>query len=339
MLSERRKELLKLIVEEYIKTANPVGSSLLCDKLNCSSATIRNEMASLEDMGYLEKTHTSSGRVPSEMGYRYYVDNLMEPKKMTGEEVLKLQTIFDNKGLVLSDVITRSMEIISEITNCTSLVLGASSAENKLKEVEAIPFSDSKVIAIVITDKGHVEHKELNVDGNVSPKEVKKVVELINKLLFGTPLDEVSAKLEFEIKPIIGNYVKSHEALYQAFYNAFNEFSYKSHMHMAGRTKLLDYREFDSVAKVKEILNKFDDENMVKKIEADCNDINVYIGHENNFDDDVSVIKTKYNINGEEGTIAIVGPKRMDYEKVVSLLNYIKQNIERQKYDRREKQK
>ena len=112
MLSERRKELLKLIVEEYIKTANPVGSSLLCDKLNCSSATIRNEMASLEDMGYLEKTHTSSGRVPSEMGYRYYVDNLMEPKKMTGEEVLKLQTIFDNKGLVLSDVITRSMEII-----------------------------------------------------------------------------------------------------------------------------------------------------------------------------------------------------------------------------------
>lgn len=329
MLSERRKELLKLIVEEYIKTANPVGSSLLCDKLNCSSATIRNEMASLEDMGYLEKTHTSSGRVPSEMGYRYYVDNLMEPKKMTGEEVLKLQTIFDNKGLVLSDVITRSMEIISEITNCTSLVLGASSAENKLKEVEAIPFSDSKVIAIVITDKGHVEHKELNVDGNVSPKEVKKVVELINKLLVGTPLDEVSAKLEFEIKPIIGNYVKSHEALYRAFYNAFNEFSYKSHMHMAGRTKLLDYREFDSVAKVKEILNKFDDENMVKKIEADCNDINVYIGHENNFDDDVSVIKTKYNINGEEGTIAIVGPKRMDYEKVVSLLNYIKQNIER----------
>ncbi len=329
MLSERRKELLRLIVEEYIKTANPVGSSLLCDKLNCSSATIRNEMASLEDMGYLEKTHTSSGRVPSEKGYRYYVDNLMEPKKMTGEEVLKLQTIFDNKGLVLSDVITRSMEIISEITNCTSLVLGASSAENKLKEVEAIPFSDSKVIAIVITDKGHVEHKELNVDGNVSPKEVKKVVELINKLLVGTPLDEVSAKLEFEIKPIIGNYVKSHEALYQAFYNAFNEFSYKSHMHMAGRTKLLDYREFDSVAKVKEILNKFDDENMVKKIEADCNDINVYIGHENNFDDDVSVIKTKYDINGEEGTIAIVGPKRMDYEKVVSLLNYIKQNIER----------
>lgn len=105
MLSERQNKLLKLIVEEYIKTANPVGSTGLCEKLNCSSATIRNEMADLEEIGYLEKTHTSSGRVPSETGYRYYVDNLMEPKKMTGEDVLKLQTIFDNKQLVLSDVI------------------------------------------------------------------------------------------------------------------------------------------------------------------------------------------------------------------------------------------
>lgn len=329
MLNDRRKKLLKLIVEEYIKNATPVGSSGLCDELNCSSATIRNEMAFLEENGYLEKTHTSSGRVPSEMGYRYYVDNLMEPKKMTGEDVLKLQRIFDNKSLVLSDVITRSMEIISEITNCTSVVLGANSAFNKLKQVEAVPFENNKVLAIVITDKGHVEHKELNVGDNVLPSEVKKVVELINKLLVGTPLDEVSSKLEFEIKPIIGNYVKSHETLYQAFYNAFNEFSFKNHMHMSGRTKLLDYREFDSVSKVRDLLNKFDDDKMVRKIEADDNNINVYIGHENNFDDDVSVIKTKYNIAGEEGTIAIVGPKRMDYERVVALLEFIKQNIER----------
>lgn len=329
MLSERQNKILKLIVEEYIKTASPVGSSGLCKELNCSSATIRNEMASLEEIGFLEKTHTSSGRVPSEKGYRYYVDTLMKPKEMTGEDVLKLQRIFDNKQLVLSDAITKSMEIISEITNCTSVVLGASSSENKLKEVQVVPLDDKRVVAIVITDKGHVEHKELNVGDNVLPSEVKKVVELINKLLVGTPLDEVSSKLEFEIKPIIGNYVKSHEALYQAFYNAFNEFSYKSHMHMAGRTKLLDYREFDNVAKVKEILNKFDDESMVKKIEADNNDISVYIGHENNFDDDVSVIKTRYVVNGEEGTIAIVGPKRMDYERVVTLLDFLKHNIER----------
>ncbi len=329
MITERQSKLLKLIVEEYIKNASPVGSNGICDKLNCSSATVRNDMASLEDLGFLEKTHTSSGRVPSENGYKFYVSNLMEPKKMTGEDVFKLKTLFDNKQLELSDVITRSMEIISEITNCTSLVLGSDSASNNLKQVEVVPLSEDNIVAIVITDKGHIEHKQLNVGSNVSVDEVKKVVELINKLLVGTPLDEVSTKLEYDIKPIIGNYVQSHEVLYQAFYNAFNEFSFKNHMHMAGRTKLLDYQEFDNVSKIKELLNKFDDEKMVKKIEADDNDINVYIGHENNFDDDVSVIKTKYKIDDEEGTIAIVGPKRMDYEKVISLLDFIKHNIER----------
>lgn len=329
MLSERQNKLLKLIVEEYIKTAQPVGSSGLIDELKCSSATIRNEMATLEDVGYLEKTHTSSGRVPSESGYRYYVDNLMKPKEMTGEEVLRLQRIFDNKQLVLSDVITRSMEIISEITNCTSVVLGSTASENKLKQVEAVPLSDEKVIAIVITDKGHIEHKELDVGKNVLASDVKKIVELINKLLVGTPLDEISEKLEFEIKPIISNYVKSHEALYQAFYNAFNEFSFKNNMHMSGRTKLLNYKEFDNVDKIKEILNKFDDDNMIKKIEADDNNVSVYIGHESNFDDDVSIIKTKYVVGEKEGTIAIVGPKRMDYEKTVALLDFIKSNIER----------
>lgn len=332
MLTDRQNMLLKLIVEEYIKNANPVGSKLICDTLNCSSATIRNEMAILENLGYLEKTHTSSGRVPSELGYRYYVDNLMKPKEMTGEDVLKLQTIFENKSLMLSDVITKSLEIVSEITNCTSLVLGSSATLNRLKQVEVVPYDENKLIAIVITDKGHVEHKEVNITEDVKPIDVKKVVELINKLLVGTPLDEIGAKLEFEIKPIIGNYVKSHEALYQAFYNAFNDFSAKRDMHMAGRTKLLDYREFDNVEKVKSILNKFDNTEMINKIETediDSNNINIYIGHESNFDDDVSIIKTKYNVNGEEGTIAIVGPKRMDYERVVSLLEFIKLNIER----------
>lgn len=329
MITERQNKILQMIIEDYIKDPVPVGSSVIADKLNCSSATIRNDMADLEDIGFLEKTHTSSGRVPSEKGYRYYVDHLMKPKEMTGEEMLKLQRVFDNKSLMISDAISRSIEIISEITNCTSVVLGQSSSNNNLKQVEVVPLDNETVIAIVITDKGHIEYKQLSIGKDVSPTEVKKVVELINKMLVGTPLDEVSIKLEYDIKPIIGNYVKSHETLYQAFYSAFNEFSIKNHMQMAGRTKLLDYQEFDNIGKVKEILNKFDDEKMIKKVETNNNDVNVYIGHESNFDDDVSVINTKYNVDGEEGTIAIIGPKRMDYEKVVSLLEFIKRNIER----------
>jgi len=133
-MDDRQNKILKIIVEEYIKSAKPVGSKSICDTLSCSSATVRNEMSYLEEIGYLEKTHTSSGRVPSEKGYRYYVDNLMEPKELTGEEVLTLQTILGNQSLELSDAITLSMEIISEMTNYTSLVLGTSSLDNRLRK-------------------------------------------------------------------------------------------------------------------------------------------------------------------------------------------------------------
>ena len=147
-MDERRNNLLKEIVETYIKTAKPVGSKALCSKFNCSSATIRNEMAILEDLGYIEKNHISSGRVPSESGYRYYVQHLMEAEKITGSDMLKLQQIFANNELELSDAITKCMEIISDITNYTSIVLGKSSADNMLLQVNVIALSSNQVVAI-----------------------------------------------------------------------------------------------------------------------------------------------------------------------------------------------
>ena len=223
MINQRQTDLLKLIVEEYIKTARPVGSKALCETLNCSSATIRNEMSALEEIGLLEKTHTSSGRIPSEKGYRYYVDNIMVPKELTGDDILKLQTIFRNNSLMLNDTILRSMEIISEITSYTSVVLGSSSKDNHISKVEVVPLDEHNFIAIVITDKGHVEHKKMFITEETSLKEIKQVVDLINKHIVGTPIDEVSMKLEYEVKPIIGSEIKQKEALYNAFYNVFND--------------------------------------------------------------------------------------------------------------------
>ena len=132
MLTKRQEELLKLIVENYIKTATPVSSKALCKKMKCSSATIRNEMAALEGLSLLQKTHISSGRIPSDKGYRYYVDNIMVPKELNGEDMLKLKQIFSNNALVLSDAITKSMEIVSELTHYTAVVLGHSSSDNKM---------------------------------------------------------------------------------------------------------------------------------------------------------------------------------------------------------------
>ena len=247
----------------------------------------------------------------------------------TGEDMLKLQTIFKNNTLVLSDVIKKSIEIVTEITNYTSVVLGNTSSINRLKKVEVIPLGDNKIITMIITDKGHVEHKMMIIPSNISSLEVKQTVDLINKLLIGTPIDEISSKLEFEVKPIIPRFVKEHEVLYDAFYNAFNEFSTRSSdVQFIGKNNFLKQPEFNNIEKVKEILNNFEDIDKVSKMEEEDNGINIYIGNESELSPDVAVIKTKYNYNGEEGTIAIIGPKRMEYDKVVGILNYIRDNID-----------
>ena len=314
MLSERQDKILKLIVEGYIKDIKPVGSKNLCDFLKCSSATIRNDMQELEEYGYLEKTHTSSGRIPSEKGYRYYVDNLMKVKEMSGEEVYNLQRVINNSKLALSDSISKSLQILENKVN-----------ENKLKQVEVIPIDEENIIAIVVTDKGHVENKTINIKGS-NLSEVKKIVELINKMIVGTPIDEVSAKLEFDIKPIISSYIVNYETVYNAFYSAFENFKDENDVYSKGKEKILSLPEFNEVNKIKNIISKLNDDEL-KNIEETKDGINIYIGKENELDDDLTVVKTKINIGNKESTLAIVGPKRMEYDKVVSLLEYIKNNM------------
>lgn len=328
MLTERQSNILKLIIEEYSKNPVPVGSNSICEEIKCSPATVRSEMSKLEELGYLEKTHISSGRIPSENGYRYYVDNLMKPKEMTGEDVLNLQRVFQNKSLVLSDAIEKSLEIISEMTNYTAVILGNTN-ESKLVKVEAIPINENSIIAIVITDNGHVEKKNINFS-NTDLVEIGKTVDLINKLIVGTPICEVSEKLEFEIKPIISKYVTNHEMIYNAFYNAFSDLKDSNDMTVKGKNKMLELSEFsNNASKIKNLINKFDDKNIISSIKEDDSGINIYIGAESNIDDDLTVIKTKYSVNGEEGTLAIIGPKRMEYDRVVGLLEYLKDFIER----------
>ena len=334
MLGTRQKELLKEIVEEYIKSARPVGSKSLCKKFKCSSATIRNDMAELENLGFLEKTHISSGRVPSESGYRYYVDNLMEAKKISGEDMLKLQTIFNNQNLSLSDAINKSLEIISDITNYTSVTLGASSNVNLLERVEIVPISSTKIVALVITNLGHVENKQVEISSSIDQTELVKTTELINKMLIGTPLNEIGSKLEFDIKPILPDYVKNYKLLYSTFYEALTDFTDERNVKFKGRINMLKQPEFNTVDDVKNIISKLESEDIVSKIEETGDEVKIYIGSESELDDNLTVIKTKYDINGTSGTLAIIGPKRMEYERVVTMLEYVKNELEN-RYNRK----
>ncbi len=330
-MDNRQKELLKEIVENYIKTVKPVGSKSLCKKFGCSSATIRNEMAVLENFGYVEKNHISSGRIPSELGYKYYTDNLMKPKELTGEDVLKLQTILNNHELQISDAIIKCVEIISELTNYTSVILGKNSRDNALKQINIIALSQNSIVAVVCTDQGIVENKQFILPDNTNIEEIVKTGDIINKMLIGTPIDQVSERLEFDIKPIIAKKIKQYETVYNIFYDAFNDFTKNNgaNVHFSGKTNILKQPEYNNAEDIRRIVSKFEDDSLVRKIEESRDGVNIYIGEDNDFDPDVTIIKSHYNVRGEEGTIAIVGPKRMEYDRVVGLLNYIIENTSR----------
>ena len=335
-MGERQEQLLKIIVETYIKTFKPISSKSLVDIFNCSSATIRNDMALLEDLGLLEKEHTSSGRIPSEKGYKYYTNNLMQPKELTGEDVLKLQTILSNNNLVVSDAITKCMEIISDITHYTSVVIGPSKSGNTLKQISIIPLDedpesgDRRVVAVLITNKGIVENKQVNISRNINMAELIKTSELINKALIGTPLDKVNERLELEIKPCIKEVIERYEEIFNFFSTAFNDFTMKkSDVIFSGKINLLDFKEYSEPDKIKDMISKLEDIDLVKRIETGEDDINIYIGEETEFDPDVTIVKTHYKVGHDEGTLAIIGPKRMEYERVVTLLNFLKNYIEK----------
>ena len=332
MLSTRQNDILKIIVTEYIKSARPVGSKSICNKLKCSSATVRNEMSHLEEIKFLEKTHISSGRIPSQDGYRYYVDNLMEPKKISGEDMLKLETIFKNNELALGDAISKSLEIISDITNYTSVILGKTSSENLLEKVEVIPVNEKSLVAIVITNTGHVENKKITLKETIDFKEIIKTTEIINKMLIGTPINEVGKKLEFEIKPVIKNYIENYEILYDAFYQAFSDFADNKNVKFNKKSNMLKQPEFNTIDGIKNIISKFESKDVVSKIEESNDEVKIYIGTESDLDDNLTIIKTRYKTDDQEGTIAIIGPKRMEYDRVVTMLEFIKENIERKTF-------
>ena len=227
------------------------------------------------------------------------------------------------------------MEIISEMTNYTSVVLGSNSKDNMLQKIDIIALSESQVVAVVCTDKGHVENKTFTLKENTDLKELAKVCELVNKKLVGTPIVEVSERLEMEIKPIIKKQIKQYETIYNIFYDAFNDFvTSNNNVHVSGKTKIFDQPEYNNVDEMKRLANKLEDMSLIKKIEhgiEDDDDVKIYIGEETEFDSNVTIIRKKYVVNGEEKTIAIIGPKRMDYQRIVALLNYIDEEIDNRK--------
>ncbi len=336
MLSERQITVFRCIVQEFIKTAEPVGSKTLIElyDLPYSSATIRNDMAELENLGYLEKPHTSAGRVPSNKGYKFYVDNLME-SKLDSVSKEALSNIFDQRNMEIDEVIKKSCEILSQMTNLTTMVLGPDSNNQKLKHIKLFPIDERSAVAIFITSAGHTENRMFSFDDAVAVEDLEVCANILNENLVGTPISDVLDKLN-EIEPIISTKVKHHEQLFQAFVNAFINFKVSGdNTFITGKTNMLYQPEFNDVEKIRKLMDVLENQSIWRNYEASEKakenkfGVNVNIG-DNLIDmDDVSVISSAFHIGDEEeGQLMVVGPKRMAYDKVIGMLEYITKEIE-----------
>ncbi len=330
MLSTRQKEVLKLIVEEFVSTAEPVGSRTLSKKLSFSPATIRNEMADLEEDGFLEKTHSSSGRVPSEKGYHYYVDVLMKDMD-TALDLSVIQDMFEGLPTDQDTAIQEAMKRLSELTNYTTLALGPQAKFSTVKKLELVPLYDRVGVLIVITNQGHLENKQITFPDNVDIEDAKAVVNLLNDVLKDVPIGNVSEKLHYEIDTAqIKELMAYNQSILDAFLEAFTQFA-ESKYYLSGQSKMLDQPEFNDLERVRELMQFFEKNEVLKLVEhTESNGLTVRIGTENQVQSmkDCSVVMVPYNLSDSEtGTIAVVGPTRMEYQKVIPILKYIASHL------------
>ena len=327
MLSKRQEIILKLVIEEYIRTAEPIGSRTISKVLDFSPATIRNEMADLEDLGYIEKTHTSSGRIPSDKGYHYYIEVILTDNNDYSKSFNIIDELFENADIKREEAIKQAMNLLSQLTNYTSIALGPSAYGSKIKKIELVPLSDSKCILLIITNYGHIESKQISVPNNTSIDDMKRVIEIFNDILHDCPIGQVSEKLHYEINTArIKDIMAYNQTIIETFLEAFTKFT-QSKFYLSGKNKMLYHPEFSDVQRVRELLSFFEQNDIFRLVEnTEQKGLSVRIGKENQIRAmrDCTVITIPYQLNeNKSGTIAIVGPTRMEYQKVIPLVKYL----------------
>ncbi|GAB7386303.1 heat-inducible transcriptional repressor HrcA [Bacillaceae bacterium] len=334
MLSERQKLILAAIVENYIHIAEPVGSRTISkrEEINFSSATIRNEMADLEELGYLEQPHTSAGRIPSQKGYRFYVDHLIKPHLLSSVEIANLKNAFAQKMYEIEQVIQHTAYILSSLTNYTSIVLGPEVYQAALKHFQIVPMSSNKAVAIIVTDTGKVEHKVISVPEEISIGEIEKVVNILNTKLVGIPLTELKHRLYSEIAVEMQKHVDHYEKMIQAIEDAIRSRN-DDRVYLGGTTKIMSQPEFRDVEKVKGILELLEEtDKVIQLFSLPDEGIQVRIGTENSIEEvsNCSIITASYHLNGKPiGRIGILGPTRMEYGKMIAIIDYLSKDLSR----------
>lgn len=332
MLTDRQLLIFQVIVDDFIRYAQPVGSRALSKKeeINLSSATIRNEMADLEELGFLEKMHTSSGRIPSEKGYRFYVDHLLSPQKLNNRDIKMLKSIFTERIYELEHIFQRVAEILSELTNYTAIALGPEARENRLKKIQIIPLNKKTAVAVIVTDTGHVENRLFYLPPNVDASDIEKTVNILNERLANVPLVDLTDKIYSEVAELLERHINNYDMMLNRIAETL-KVPMTAKLYFGGKTNILRQPEFHDFSKIKMLMEMIEQEKDIYDIVREKSEgIRVRIGKENKISamEHCSLITATYSTGTDKfGTIAILGPTRMEYSRVISLLEYISNNL------------
>jgi len=332
MLTERQKIILKTVVEEYVRTVEPVGSKMICDNpdLQYSSATIRNEMVILENLGYLNKTYTSSGRIPSEKGYKKYVELTMEGERNQNFDFPIFDNIFSKYAYSQEKAIEETMSMVSDLTNYAVVALGNSAAEARIEKIQLVSLDKDSAVIILVTDDGHVQSKKIFIPDGVNLLDIQKVIVTLNEVLHKSLVSEIDERLQEALNnKEIENMVEYYGELIGVFARAVASMVDDKYF-VTGQSNIINQPEFQDIDKIKGILKALGEKDLLKVVKVNQNGLSIQIGSDINMTamKDCTVVSIPYmDKEGMRGTLAVIGPKRMEYKKVIPMLEYIAKNM------------
>ena len=330
MLDDRKKRILQAIVDEYVNTAEPVSSGAISKKkgLDFSSATIRNEMSELEKSGYLEKTHTSSGRIPSVKGYRLYVDELLKEDNISLEEIKYIKEKLQIKADQIEDLTKIASNTQSEITHYTTVAIGPKVTKQIIKEIKFVLLGSRMLMAVILTNTGMIKETIINFGEDIYEDQIETINLLFNSKLQGKPLEKINEPLD----EYIFTEMKSSASMIKTIIEQLNKVIYEeSKLYLEGTNKSFDLPELSKAETARNFINILENKSEVVDLLDNeiSKDINVYFGDE--LDDenlkDFSIVTLKSD-EKDLGTIGIIGPKRMNYSKIISVMRYIQRLID-----------
>ena len=338
MDSEDRKAIiLKAIIKNYMETGEPVGSRTISKlpELNLSSATIRNEMSDLEDMGYILQPHTSAGRIPSDKGYRFYVDEILRGKEIETEE---FKDLMFKKVDRLENVLKQLAKIIARDTNYAAMISGPTIHSNKVKFLQLSKIDKFKLLLVTVAEGNIINNKIIDIDSEISENEILNLNLLINTSLNGLTVEEINLSVMNKLRTDAGVYSDIVDKVLREVAAVFESATDNLEIYTSGTTNIFKYPEISDREKASQLVNAFEEKDKLKEILAGVNDddndgIRVYIGNEVPISDmrDLSVVTANYEIGeGLRGSIGIVGPKRMDYEKVLKTIKTVMASLDEQ---------